>query len=152
MTGLSGFIPVTDDVTYPGGKFAVRGLSLEDFTILIRSHYPPMLALFEKYVSEAGMERLDVEVGGGLNLGDMKAVVLDALDTAPALIGDVIACASGETENAHIARTLPMGVQIDAIGKIVTLTLEAEGGMEKLLGTINLLTTSLSTAAGTRSP
>lgn len=152
MTGLSGFIPATDDVTYPGGKFAVRGLSLEDFTVLIRSHYPPMVSLFEKYIGEAGMERLDVAVGGGLKLGDMEGVVLDALDTAPALIGDVIARASGETENPHIARTLPMGVQIDAIGKIVKLTLEAEGGMEKLMGTINLLTTSLSTAAGTRSP
>lgn len=151
MTGLTAFTPMTEEVIIPGGKFAVRGLALEDFTVLIRTHYLPMVALFEKYVGEASLERLDRDSELGLNLGDMKSVVLEALDTAPALIGDVIARAADETENPHIARLLPMGAQIDAIGKIVKLTLEAEGGMEKMMGTINMLTASLSTAVKSRS-
>ncbi|MFU1607320.1 hypothetical protein ACM25O_13125 [Sulfitobacter pontiacus] len=151
MTGLSAFNPAIQQVAFPGGSFTVRGLALEDFTVLLRNHYEPMLVLFERYVGEAGLERLDRESDLGLNLGDMRSVVMEALDTAPALLGDVIARASDETENPHIARLLPMGVQIDAIGKIVTLTLEAEGGMEKLMGTINMLTASLSTAVKSRS-
>ncbi len=151
MTGLSAFKPLTETVTFPGGEFAVRGLALEDFTIL-RKYHAPMTELFERYVGEASLERMDRESGLDLNLGEMKDVVLAGLETAPALIGDTIARAADETENPHAARTLPMGVQIDAIGKIVKLTLEAEGGMEKMMGTINMLTNSLSTAVKTRSP
>lgn len=151
MTGLSAFTPQTKKVEFPGGHVAVRGLALEDFTILIREHYLPMVALFERYVGEASLARIDNETGGGLGLADMKGVVMDALDTAPALIGDVIARAADEHENPHMARLLPMAVQIDAIGKIVALTLEAEGGMEKLMGTVNNLLASLSVATANRS-
>lgn len=47
----------------------------------------------------------------------------------------MIARAADETERPEMARTLPTGVQIDAIQKVITLTLEAEGGLEKLIET-----------------
>ncbi len=153
MTGLTAFTPKTDTVQIPDGEFAVRGLALEDFTILLRSHYEPMAALFEQYVNEAALEKVDADVSGGvLNLGDMKGVALKGLEMAPALIGDVIARAADETDNPHVARLLPVGTQIEAIGKIVTLTLEAEGGLEKLVETITQLAATLATATVDRSP
>ncbi|AWY08926.1 tail protein [Ruegeria phage vB_RpoS-V18] len=150
--GLSGYTPKTEMVEYPGGSFAVRGLSLEDFTVLLRAHHKPMADLFDRYVSEAALESVDANTGGALHLGDMKAVVLEAFELAPALVGDAIARAADETENPHIARLLPIGVQIDAITKIVRLTLEAEGGVEKLAETVSTLAASLSTVAASRSP
>ena len=98
------------------------------------------------------MESVDEAMGTGLNIGDVKGVVMEALQHAPALIGDVIARAADETEHPERARLLPAGVQIDAITKIVTLTLEAEGGMEKLLETVINLVTTMSTAVANRSP
>lgn len=143
--GLSAFTPKTDEVEFPGGKFAVRGLSLEDFTVLLRKHYEPMESIFNKYVTEAAIEAVDAATNGENKIGldDVRGVILEALEVAPALIGDVIARAADEAENPHMARLLPAGVQIDAIGKIVTLTLEAEGGLEKLIETVTKLVGSL---------
>jgi len=151
--GLSGFKPKTEMVKFPGGEFAVRGLAAEDFTVLIRDHHKPMEALFDQYVSEAALQKVDIDTTGGLlKLGDMRGVILSSLEAAPAFIGDVIARAADETENPHIARLLPMGVQNDAIGKIVTLTLEAEGGLEKLMETVTELATGRVSAVASRSP
>jgi hypothetical protein len=151
MTGLSAFTPKTQTIEIPGGQAVVRGLALEDFAVLMRDHHAPMAALFDRYVGEASLERLDAESGAGLGLADMGSVILEAFEYAPALIGDVIARATGETENPHMARLLPVGVQINAVGEIVRLTLEAEGGLEKLVGTISMLAASLKTAVGDRS-
>ena len=145
--GLTAFIPATEKVALPGGgEFAVRGLSLEDFTVLLRDHYDPMEAIFQRYINEVALEKVDRDImDGTLGLADMRTVVLDALREAPGLIGDVIARAADETENPHIARLLPVGVQIEAVQKIVTLTLQAEGGLEKLIETA---TTAWTTMAG----
>lgn len=145
MSGLSTYTPATEKVALPGGgEFAVRGLSLEDFTILLRSHYETLEHLFDQYLTEAALEKVDQEAtDGALGLGDMKGMVLEALSKAPALVGDVIAHAAGEVEHSHRARLLPVGVQIEAVQKIITLTLEAEGGMEKLFETAKTAWTSL---------
>lgn len=135
--GLGTFTPATAKVALPGGgEFVVRGLSLEDFTVLLRTHYATLEHLFDRYLSEAALEKVDQDAADGLlGLGDMRGVVLEAVSQAPALIGDVIARAADETENPHRARLLPVGVQIDAIQKVVELTLTAEGGLEKLFET-----------------
>lgn len=145
MSGLSTYTPATETVALPGGgDFAVRGLSLEDFTILLRSHYDTLEQLFDQYLTEAALEQVDKDAtDGALGLGDMKGILMEALSKAPALVGDVIARAADEPENGHRARLLPIGTQIEAVQKIVTLTLEAEGGMEKLFETAKTAWTSL---------
>jgi len=152
--GFGTFTPKTDTVELPdGGNFAVRGLSLGDFTVLLRSHYEPAKAMFDRYVAEAGVEAAgrafpDADLG----IGRVDDVVMEALEIAPGLIGDVIARAADETEHPETARLLPMGVQIDAITKIVHLTLEAEGGLEKLLESVTRLAGSLTDLTAARSP
>ncbi len=150
---LTAFEPKTEMVELPGGgSFAVRGLSLEDFTVLLRAHYEPISTLFDRYVAESAAEAVDQkETGGVMGLGDVRGVVLEALEHAPGLIGDVIARAAEETENPHRARLLPMGVQIDAIEKVIRLTLEAEGGLEKLVETVSRLAGSLTELTANRS-
>lgn len=151
--GLKAFTPKTEKVAFPGGDFAVRGLSLEDFTVLVRNHFEPMSALFEKYVDQAAIARATAQVTKeGMELGDIRTVVLEGLQMAPSLIGDVIARAADETENPQLARLLPMGTQIDAVEKIVRLTLEAEGGLEKLVETVLKVSGSLTELSASRSP
>lgn len=153
MTGLTAFVPEIENVEIPGGVFTVRGLAPEDFAVLLRAHHKPMSLLFDRYVNEAALEKVDGDTTGGLlNLGDMKDVVLEAAELAPALMGDVIARAADEHENPHMARLLPFGVQIDALGKILDLTLRAEGGMEKLVETVSAIATSLASAVANPSP
>jgi len=152
--GLTAFTPKTDTVKIPsGGEFVVRGLALEDFTTLLRGHYEPLSALFDKYVAEAAALKVDMaQTGGKMGLADIKGVVISAMDQAPALIGDVIARATDEHDNPHIARLLPLGVQIDAMDKVIALTLEAEGGLEKLVETVSRLAGTLTGLTPSRSP
>lgn len=146
--GLSAFTPKTEKVLLPDGEFVVRGLSLEDITVLLRHHYEPIRSLFDKYVAEAAATAVDQAVADGeMGLGSIPDVVLEGLEKAPGLIGDVIARAADETENPHLARLLPVGVQIDAIEKVIRLTLEAEGGMEKLVETVSRLAATLTDVA-----
>lgn len=153
--GLTAFTPKTETVDLPdGGKFAVRGLSLEDFTVLLRSHYKAVKSIFDRYVTEAAIEAMDQAENGDqpLGLSDLHGVVLEALEAAPGLVGDVIARGADETDNPHVARLLPLGVQIDAVEKIVRLTLEAEGGVEKLVESVSRLAGSLTELTASRSP
>lgn len=149
--GLKDFTPATETVAYPDGNFAVRGLSLEDLTVLVRAHYKPLSELFDRYVGEAAAAAADEVSGGQLKLGDVSDVVLEVLETAPGLLADVISRAAGEPDQAHMARMLPTSTQIDAIEKVIRLTLEAEGGLEKLVGTVSKLGSSLSILAADRS-
>lgn len=150
---LNGFTPRTETVEFPGGEFAVRGLSLEDLTVLTRSYFDPLNSLFDKYVAEAAAAAIDQKVADGkMGLGDIKSVALEALEVAPGMLGDAIARAAGEPENAALARLLPIGVQLDAVEKIVRLTLEAEGGLGKLMERIQTLWTALTGAAANPSP
>lgn len=143
--GLKDYAPATEEIQLPDGStFSVRGLALQDITVLLRSHHETAERLFNKYVSEAAMDAAsaaspNVDFGAS----DMRGVILDVLDAAPAMLSDVIAQAAEEPELSGLVARLPLGVQIEATEAIVRLTLEAEGGMEKLVETVNKLTTSL---------
>lgn len=151
--GFGSFIPKTERVEFPGGEFAVRGLSLEDFTVLLRHHYEPAKAMFDRYVDEAAVEAAAQAFPESVEgAGNMDDVVREALEMAPGMIGDIIARAADETEHPEKARLLPMGVQIDAITKVVRLTLEAEGGLEKMLESVTKLAESLTELNAARSP
>jgi hypothetical protein len=149
---LPAYTPATESVTLPDGvSFDVRGLCLEDFAVLLRSHYRIMSDLFDKYVGEAALHEIK-EVHEVLGSSDFTGIVFEVLETAPALIGDMIARAADETENPQQARMLPAGVQVDAVVKVVVLTLQAEGGWGKLMETIGTLRGSLAKLTGDRSP
>jgi len=152
MTGLAGYTPKTETVEFPGGAFTVRGLSADDFVTLMASHNAIMSTLFDRFVTESAVQKAGLELTGGkLKLGDMGNVVQEAVKMAPPLMADVIAHGAGEPELAKTARLLPTGCQIDALTKIMNLTLEAEGGMEKLVEMVATLANSLASAVAHRS-
>lgn len=152
MTGLAGYTPKTEKVEYPGGDFTVRGLSPDDFVSLMAEHNEIMSALFDKFINESAIQKAGLELTGGkLKLADMQNVVQEAVKAAPPLMADIIAHGAGEPSLAPTARLLPTGSQIDALTKIANLTLEAEGGMEKLVETVSTLAASLASVVANRS-
>lgn len=145
------YTPATQSVQYPGGEFAVRGLSPEDIGVLLAAHYEALANLFDTYVTESAIQSLGNDVSRGqLNLGNVGEVIGRVMATAPTLIADVIARAAGE-EDSRVVRLLPLTVQIDAVEKIIRLTLEAEGGLEKLVETVTRIAGVLALASADRS-
>lgn len=126
------FVLPTLEVTLPGGaSFAVRGLSLQDVTLLISQHGPVLEEFFNKYSNEA----------------DAMQVGLGLLGKAPDLAAAIISLAADEPGEARKILRLPIAVQQDALEKIAHLTFEASGGpgkfveavMRLISGTTNLM-------------
>jgi len=157
--GLKDYTPATETIQLPGDdSFVVRGLALRDISALLQLHYDTAEKLFDKYVTaEATSIALaaspDVEVPAfAASIGGTRAVIMDALKTAPRMIADLIACAADEPDATENILRLPTGIQVSAVEGIIRLTLEAEGGLEKMLETVTKLTTSLAGLGGDRSP
>ncbi len=131
---LTDFVLPTVEVSFPGGSFAVRGLSLEDVTKLLAAHGPLMEQFFAKY-SGAPESTSALEVGMGL------------INQAPLLVANIIALAADEEHLVERVRKLPIATQQDALEKIARLTFDASGGPGKFVeavirlvsGTTNLM-------------
>ncbi len=122
-------------VELPDGGFVVRGLSLNDVSILVQRHGKRLSELFQQFTEQ-----------GDLTTETVAAFALPLIQSAPEIAAELIACAAGDPDDAEIAGRLPFPVQIDALEKIANLTFEAGGGPKKLLETVVRLaqgTTSL---------
>lgn len=131
---LTDFVLPTEEVSFPGGSFAVRGLSLEDITVLLTTHGPVMEQFFKKY-SGSPEESSPMEIGMSL------------VAQAPTVAAQIIALAADEPEKADVIRKMNLAVQQKALEKIAKLTFDASGGPGKFVeavirlvqGTTNLM-------------
>lgn len=139
---LSDYREPLETVTFTGGSFSVRGLSLKRILPLVRDHGAAIAALIGK-----GKELYAQQDAHGLT--SLGAV---ALTSAPEFVADVIATSLADPDDTSVseadkvlmASELPAPVQIDALAKIYTLTMVVEGGLGNLLATINMALSSLS--------
>lgn len=115
-------------IEFPGGDFAVRGLSLDDVSFLVQRHGEKLNSLFSEFT--AGSGDLTVEA--------VAQFALPLLNAAPEIAAEMIACASGEhdQESIGIAKSLPFPVQLDALQKLAEQTFNVAGGPKKLLETV----------------
>ena len=104
------------EIAFKGGGFKVRGLSLEDLSLLIRTHLPDLKAMYARYT--AANEN-------GETTDDM---VLSFVRDTPVLAAHLIAMAAGEESAAEQARGLPFPLQVDAVVNVLQLTFEDIGG------------------------
>lgn len=110
------------EVSFIGGSFEVRGLSLDDIGTIFGAHMGDVDKLFKMYEKDelratAVSESLKVAVG----------IVKDA----PAIVGTMIASCADEPEMVDVARKLSVDVQITAIQNIIELTFAESGGAKK---------------------
>lgn len=130
---LIGYKPPVDTVDLQGGSFEVKGLSLDDVSVLIQANLDDAENLFEVF---------NRSVGDGTNI-DFKAVAGTLATYSPRFVSAAIALACTEeaefNDRLSAAKTLPLPVQIDAIKKIGTLTFEEVGGVKKFLEDLMVL-------------
>lgn len=122
-------IPTTQ-VETPGGAFAVRGLSLEDFVNLYNGHTEQFGALFDQFRDWASSE--------GDDLPPLEQFCAKLLSQAPDLAARVIAKAANEDSPAGlaIARQLPPLAQAEALQSIGRLTFRSEEDVKKMLALV----------------
>ena len=123
FNSLADLIVDFETVTYGEKIFKVTGLTIPHIVYLVRNHRDTLEDLYLKAVRGELAE-------------DVNTVIMDLADKAAGLSGMIIACSMGEPDQAEKASRLPLTVQIDALEKIVRLTLVAEGGVEKLMETV----------------
>lgn len=110
------------DIEFSGGKFAVRGLSLDDVAFLVARNKDSLSSLFDQFQEQ-----------GDLSADGAAAFIIPLIETAPRLAAEVIACGSGDADDWEVARRLPFPVQVEALESIIDLTFSAEGGPKKVL-------------------
>lgn len=120
MNQLETLIIPSDTVRFNGQSLEVRGLSLADITYIVRHHQSVVAGLYVKAIS------------GDLS-GDVNEIAFAMADDFVPLASMTIACAMGAPKQADIAASLPFSVQVEALEKILSLTLVAEGGLGKLV-------------------
>lgn len=122
---LADFTPETVEIEHNGKPLmTVRGLSLDDVSILIRSHLHTL-------------NRLQAAASTG-SLSDIGAdtFVVEVLQNAPDVAYDALALAGDVTEEVNRLRKLPVGTVVKALQIVLKLTLEDIGGPLVLLSLI----------------
>lgn len=120
MNQLETLIIPTETVEFNGQKLEVRGLSLPDITFIIRQH--------RNTVSELYVQAIDGKLSGSV-----EEIALTMLDDFVPLASLAIACAMDSPKHPDKAARLPLSVQAELLATIFQLTVEGEGGLEKLM-------------------
>lgn len=89
---------------------------------------------------KATLEKLYARAISGEIEADATAVAYELADEFSPIVGRVIACGMWRPDLSEKMSKLPMAAQIDALEKIIRLTLEQEGGLEK---TVEIVTQAL---------
>lgn len=134
---LVAYQPETRVIPVSNTSFEVKGLTLTEVTTLIRYHLPDVEALFS----------LGSDVLGGktdLTEQDVTKLALAFAEQAPGFVANLIALASGETDDAgkvdpraiDAAYRLPFPTQIKALVDIADITFTEVGGIKKAMESI----------------
>lgn len=124
--GLADYQPETRVIELKGGSFVVKGLSLVEFTTLVRYHLPDLEAIFDLVTSA-------VEGKVDLTEEDLTKIAISLSEQAPGLVANLIALSAGEADEKGIASAarLPFPVQIKTLISIAELTFDEVGGVKK---------------------
>lgn len=124
--GLADYQPETRVIQLKGGSFAVKGLSLTDFTTLVRHHLPDLEAIVDM-----AAKTMDGKVD--LTEDDIGRLAVVFAEQAPGFVANLISLASGETDEKAVenAYKLPFPVQVKALVDIAELTFDEVGGVKK---------------------
>jgi len=125
--GLLDITIPTTQVETPGGSFAVRGLSLEDFVSLYDEHTQQFGALFDQFRNWAS--------SNGEDMPPLEQFCAKLLYQAPAIAARVISKAANADTPAGLAmaRQLSPLTQAEALESIGRLTFRSEEDVKKML-------------------
>lgn len=127
---LAAFQPVKAQVQIAEGvNIAIRGLSLNDISNLIKLHAGDLDGVFDLYAeaSESGREFDGIIFANYL----MKLI-----SSAPGLVSSIIATAADEPDQVDNAALLPLPVQYDIMQKIFGLTFSDIATLKKIFADV----------------
>lgn len=115
---LADYKPPTKKLSFPGGDFNVRAISLTDISVIIEAHEYQIDRIYQKVQTKTG-QQITAEL-----VGD---VFMDTIREAPVLVSHIIAIAADERDAngdllLNVAGSLPMTVQVEALQAIGELT------------------------------
>lgn len=145
MSGLSDIlIPYETVEVAPGMGFTVRGLNLADLFAVMREHTPTLVKLFAEFQSKHTPGRQFTE--------DMvRGMLQETVMEAPGLVFILIASASDEPALVDKVSKLPLRVQLEALEKVIMLSIKTDGELKKLqeviLRVIGGVTSAIQSAA-----
>lgn len=128
---LAGYQQPRDKVEFTGGSLDLRGLSLNDFSQLLRFYKDDLESLFDIY-ENVNPGETDLTAAG------VAKFAIKIISDAPGLVGNVIAMSCDQTSPEAIkgAMALPPHIQLLAIQKIGELTFSEVGGVKKFVDLI----------------
>lgn len=127
---ISDYKPATAVVPFKGGQLDVRGLTLEDVAILLRTHLVDLDKIVEMF--QGG-------VHDSVTSTMFAKYALKLARQAPGLVANIIALACDDGDDVDPYRKLGMAVQVDAIEHIGRLTFEEAGGPKKFVEKLKAL-------------
>lgn len=127
--GLSNFKMARTEILLPDKtSFSVRGLGLDDFTVLITNNLSAITQAAEAY---------EVYQRSSAKIASMQGFFMILLKNYPGLMSEVISIAADEPDAKNVK--LPIGVQTAALTEIGRLTLADAGGLGNLLAMLPML-------------
>lgn len=139
---LADYEPLTKEVPLPGGKsFAVRGISLEDITVLISKEGAAIRQFFDRYAQDGKM-RADA---------NPIEMIFDLAAKAPDLVAMIICRAADEPGLEAKVKKMTIDVQVAALRAIADVSFEASGGPEKFVDLVIEVLRGLGSVAASQS-
>lgn len=126
---LAEYQPHRETITSRGLSVQVRGLALDDVTMLFQKNMDDINKLFEIY----GKGQPMVE-----QISESVQIATRLISEAPGVAARVIALACDEPEEEEKARKLTLPLQIKVIQKIIELTFEEAGGVRNFQTSLRL--------------
>lgn len=130
--GVMDYQPPSEEVQFKGGSFTLKGLSTQDFSLLLQRHSVDLEKIFDLY--EKG------ENGGDFSGAGLAQFVMSLINDAPGLVANTIALSCGEPKAAdHITRTFGIALQLKCMKTIGQLTFQEAGGVKKFIESLREL-------------
>lgn len=117
-------------VSFKGGQFEVRGITLDDLAILLKNHLNDIENLVDMFQKEPDHEAA---------VASLLKHSITLIREAPGLVANLIALASDEPDAVDNARSLSMPIQVKAIQSIAQLSFEEAGGPKKFVESLWML-------------
>jgi hypothetical protein len=130
---LVGYQPPTGTVPFKGGSFQVKGLSLEDVSVLVQTNLENMEHLW-------GVLDKGIGDGSGINVERIAGeLVMHAPNFARTMIAIAATDEADFNEKLAAASRLTVAIQVEAVKLIGSLTFEEVGGVKKFLENLMFL-------------
>lgn len=125
--GLKDYVAQRAEIKTSSTTLSVRGLTLPDVSRLIVLHLNGIEATYARF------QEIKKQV---FSRSASDQFFIQAMMDFPEMIAEVISIGCDEPDELELAAKLPVGVQLECLHKIVTLTFEEAGGLKNLFASL----------------